>query len=121
MKWLATPTEDIPGAKIVRNPYISASDWGWPIDPVGLRYVLNTIYQRYDLPLFIVENGFGAYDQLTDEQQVHDDYRITYLKEHIEQMEKAVVEDGVPLLGYTPWGSLTSSASAAAKWKNAMA
>ena len=99
-----TPTEDIPGAKIVSNPYISASDWGWPIDPVGLRYVLNTIYQRYDLPLFIVENGFGAYDQLTDEQQVHDDYRITYLKEHIEQMEKAVVEDGVPLLGYTPWG-----------------
>lgn len=97
-------TEDIPSAKLVKNPYITASDWGWPIDPVGLRYVLNTVYQRYDLPLFIVENGFGAYDQLTDSNEIHDDYRINYLKEHIEQMKKAVVEDGVPLIGYTPWG-----------------
>ncbi|MBO0461358.1 6-phospho-beta-glucosidase [Enterococcus sp. DIV1298c] len=97
-------TEDIPSAKLVKNPYITASDWGWPIDPVGLRYVLNTVYQRYDLPLFIVENGFGAYDQLTDSNEIHDDYRINYLKEHIEQMKKAVIEDGVPLLGYTPWG-----------------
>ena len=97
-------TEDIPSAKLVKNPYITASDWGWPIDPVGLRYVLNTVYQRYDLPLFIVENGFGAYDQLTDSNEIHDDYRINYLREHIEQMKKAVVEDGVPLIGYTPWG-----------------
>ncbi|ONN40704.1 6-phospho-beta-glucosidase [Enterococcus mundtii] len=97
-------TEDIPSAKLVKNSYITASDWGWPIDPVGLRYVLNTVYQRYDLPLFIVENGFGAYDQLTDSNEIHDDYRINYLREHIEQMKKAVVEDGVPLIGYTPWG-----------------
>lgn len=97
-------TEDIPSAKLVKNPYITASDWGWPIDPVGLRYVLNTVYQRYALPLFIVENGFGAYDQLTDSNEIHDDYRINYLREHIEQMKKAVVEDGVPLIGYTPWG-----------------
>ncbi|WP_375152613.1 6-phospho-beta-glucosidase [Enterococcus mundtii] len=97
-------TEDIPSAKLVKNPYITASDWGWPIDPVGLRYVLNTVYQRYDLPLFIVENGFGAYDQLTDSNEIHDDYRSNYLREHIEQMKKAVVEDGVPLIGYTPWG-----------------
>ncbi|MCW6016173.1 6-phospho-beta-glucosidase [Serratia marcescens] len=97
-------TEDIPSAKLVKNPYITASDWGWPIDPVGLRYVLNTVYQRYDLPLFIVENGVGAYDQLTDSNEIHDDYRINYLREHIEQMKKAVVEDGVPLIGYTPWG-----------------
>ncbi|WP_066026265.1 6-phospho-beta-glucosidase [Enterococcus mundtii] len=97
-------TEDIPSAKLVKNPYITASDWGWPIDPVGLRYVLNTVYQRYDLPLFIVENGFGAYDQLTDSNEIHDNYRINYLREHIEQMKKAVVEDGVPLIGYTPWG-----------------
>ncbi|MBO0446180.1 6-phospho-beta-glucosidase [Enterococcus ureilyticus] len=97
-------TEDIPNAKIVKNPYISVSDWGWPIDEVGLRYVLNTVYQRYDLPLFIVENGFGAYDELTEENTVHDEYRIDYLSKHIEQMKKAIVEDGVPVIGYTPWG-----------------
>lgn len=98
------PIKEMPQAKIVRNPYITATDWGWPVDPVGLRYVLNTIYQRYDLPLFIVENGFGAYDQLTEVGTIHDPYRISYLRQHIEQMEKAVTEDGVPLLGYTPWG-----------------
>jgi 6-phospho-beta-glucosidase len=98
------PTEDIPNGKIVRNPYIETTDWGWPVDPVGLRYVLNTIYQRYDLPLFIVENGFGAYDHLTKDNTIHDPYRITYLRQHIEQMEKAITEDGVPVLGYTPWG-----------------
>ncbi|MFD2306927.1 6-phospho-beta-glucosidase [Enterococcus termitis] len=97
-------TEDIPNAKIVKNPYIDVSDWGWPIDEVGLRYVLNTVYQRYDLPLFIVENGFGAYDTLTEEQTIHDEYRIDYLGKHIEQMKKAIVEDGVPVIGYTPWG-----------------
>ncbi|OTP06768.1 hypothetical protein A5844_002708 [Enterococcus sp. 10A9_DIV0425] len=97
-------TEDIPSAKLTKNPYISVSDWGWPIDSVGLRYVLNTVYQRYDLPLFIVENGFGAYDQLTENNEVHDEYRITYLRKHIEQMKKAVIDDGVDLLGYTPWG-----------------
>lgn len=97
-------TEDIPRAKIVKNPYIEVSDWGWPIDEVGLRYVLNTVYQRYDLPMFIVENGFGAYDQLTEDNTVHDDYRVEYLKKHIEQMKKAIVEDGVPVIGYTPWG-----------------
>lgn len=97
-------TKDIPKGKMVKNPYITASDWGWPIDPIGLRYVLNTVYQRYDLPMFIVENGFGAYDKLTDSLQIHDDYRIAYLRSHIEEMEKAVTEDGVPVLGYTPWG-----------------
>lgn len=97
-------TEDIKGGKIVQNPYIPSSDWGWPIDPIGLRYVLNTVYQRYNLPLFIVENGFGAYDKLTDDSLVHDDYRIRYLEEHIIQMKKAIVDDGVPVIGYTPWG-----------------
>lgn len=97
-------TADIPGAKIVKNPYIESSDWDWPIDAVGLRYVLNTVYQRYDVPLFIVENGFGAYDKLTENGEIHDDYRINYLKSHIEQLEKAVIEDGVPVIGYTPWG-----------------
>lgn len=94
---------DIPGAKVVRNPYVQASDWGWQIDPVGLRYTLNVVYERYNLPLFIVENGFGAYDRLED-GQVHDTYRIDYLQKHIEQMNLAVHVDGVDLLGYTPWG-----------------
>lgn len=95
---------DYPNAKIIKNPYVKASDWGWQIDPVGLRYVLNTVYQRYNLPLFIVENGFGAYDELTDDGQIHDNYRIDYLKAHIKEMELAVIEDGVPVIGYTPWG-----------------
>ena len=94
---------DFPGAKIVSNPYVSASDWGWQIDPVGLRYTLNTVYERYQLPLFIVENGFGAYDELVD-GEVHDPYRIAYLQAHIEQMALAVNVDGVELVGYTPWG-----------------
>lgn len=97
-------TKDIEGGKIVQNPYIASSDWGWPIDPIGLRYVLNTVYQRYNLPLFIVENGFGAYDKLTNERTIQDEYRINYLEEHITQMKKAIVDDGVPVIGYTPWG-----------------
>lgn len=94
---------DFPNAKWVENPYVNSSDWGWQIDPIGLRYTLNAVYERYNLPLFIVENGFGAYDKLED-NKIHDQYRIEYLKAHIEQMKLAVVEDGVELLGYTPWG-----------------
>jgi len=85
------------------NPFLQKSDWGWQIDPVGLRYTLNIVYERYQLPLFIVENGFGAYDKL-ENQQIHDPYRIAYLEEHIKQMALAISEDGVDLMGYTPWG-----------------
>ena len=95
---------DFPHAKMSQNPYIKSSDWGWAIDPVGLRVVLNLIYERYEKPLFIVENGFGAYDQKMADGAVHDRYRIDYLKQHIEQMQKAIDEDGVDLMGYTPWG-----------------
>ena len=97
------PISDFPGAKVIANPYVKASDWGWQIDPVGLRYILNIVYERYNLPMFIVENGFGAYDKLED-GKVHDEYRIDYLRQHIQQMKLAVIEDGVELLGYTPWG-----------------
>jgi 6-phospho-beta-glucosidase len=90
----------------VPNPHVKASDWGWQIDPVGLRYSLNVLYERYQKPLFIVENGFGAIDKVADDGMVHDDYRIAYLKAHIEQMKKAVLEDGVDLMGYTPWGCI---------------
>ena len=97
------PVQEYPGAKMVNNPYVTASDWGWQIDPVGLRYTLNIIYERYNLPMFIVENGFGAYDKLED-GKIHDPYRVEYLQKHIDQMALAVNVDGVELLGYTPWG-----------------
>ena len=88
----------------VENPYIKASDWGWPIDPVGLRYTLNRLYERYELPMFIVENGFGAIDKIEEDGKIHDSYRIDYLAKHIEEIKKAVNYDGVELMGYTPWG-----------------
>lgn len=87
----------------VKNPYLKASDWGWQIDPKGLRYTLNEIYDRYQIPLMVVENGLGAYDQLEEDGSIHDGYRIDYLREHIAQMAEAV-KDGVDLMGYTPWG-----------------
>ena len=93
----------------VPNPYLKASDWGWQIDPKGLRYILNTLWNRYQKPRFIVENGLGAFDQLIQgadgEMTVEDDYRIAYLRDHIRQMEEAVM-DGVDLMGYTTWGCI---------------
>ncbi|MBB6054625.1 6-phospho-beta-glucosidase [Tolumonas osonensis] len=90
----------------VKNPHVKASDWGWQIDPVGLRYSLNVLYERYQKPLFIVENGFGAIDKVEANGEINDDYRIDYLKAHVEEMKKAVTIDGVDLMGYTPWGCL---------------
>lgn len=89
----------------VKNPYLKASDWGWQIDPKGLRYTLNEIYGRYQIPLMVVENGLGAYDKLEEDGSINDDYRIDYLRQHIEQMKEAV-KDGVDLMGYTPWGCI---------------
>ena len=89
----------------VRNPYLKASDWGWQIDPEGLRFTLNEIYDRYRIPMMIVENGLGAYDKLEEDGSVNDNYRIDYLRQHIEQMHEAVL-DGVNLMGYTPWGCI---------------
>ncbi|PTY39257.1 6-phospho-beta-glucosidase [Brachyspira hampsonii] len=90
----------------IANPYVKASDWGWQIDPVGLRYSLVTLYERYEIPLFIVENGFGAIDELKSDCSCDDDYRIDYLKAHIKELKKAVEIDGVDLIGYTPWGCI---------------
>lgn len=90
----------------IKNPYVKASDWGWQIDPVGLRYSLAMLYERYEIPLFIVENGFGAIDQLLPDNTCDDSYRIDYLKAHVEEMKKAVELDGVDLMGYTPWGCI---------------
>ena len=90
----------------LRHPYVKTSDWGWQIDPIGLRYALNLLYERYQVPLFIVENGFGAIDTVNEDGTIDDDYRIAYLKAHIEEMKKAVIDDGVELMGYTPWGCI---------------
>ncbi|EML0773780.1 6-phospho-beta-glucosidase [Staphylococcus argenteus] len=87
----------------VENPHIETSDWGWAIDPDGLRYILNVLYERYQVPLFIVENGFGAVDEVVD-GNIHGNYRIEYLKSHITAAIEAVDQDGVDLIGYTPWG-----------------
>ncbi len=88
----------------LKNPYLKASQWGWQIDPIGLRVTLNQLYDRYQKPLFIVENGLGALDVLENET-VNDEYRIEYLREHLMQMKEAV-KDGVDLMGYTSWGCI---------------
>ena len=90
----------------VNNPYLDESEWGWQIDPVGLRITMNSLYDRYRKPLFIVENGLGANDTVEPDGSIHDPYRIAYLRAHIEEMKKAVLEDGLPLLGYTMWGPI---------------
>ena len=89
----------------IKNPYLEASDWGWQIDPKGLRYTLNELYGRYNIPLMVVENGLGAFDKVEEDGSINDDYRIEYLKDHIIQMKEAV-KDGVDLIGYTPWGCI---------------
>lgn len=87
----------------VKNPYLKASEWGWQIDPLGLRITCNTLYDRYQKPLFIVENGLGANDTV-EEDGIHDPYRIDYMREHIKAMDAVINEDGLPLLGCTFWG-----------------
>lgn len=89
-----------------KNPYLSFSQWGWPIDPMGLRITLNEVYDRYQKPMFLVENGLGAADEPDEQGYVCDDYRINYLKEHIRAMRDAVSEDGVCLIGYTMWSPI---------------
>ncbi|MEH7548342.1 glycoside hydrolase family 1 protein [Neobacillus vireti] len=89
----------------VKNPFLKASEWGWEIDPEGLRISLNKLYDRYQVPLFIVENGLGAIDKVEADGSINDDYRIEYLRDHIKAMAEAI-EDGVNLIGYTPWGCI---------------
>ena len=89
----------------IKNPYLTVSDWGWAKDPDGLKYFLHEIYDRYQVPLFVVENGLGAVDTLEEDGSVHDAYRIDYLRDHIRSMKEAVNE-GVDLIGYTTWGSI---------------
>lgn len=89
----------------IKNPYLETSDWGWQIDPIGLRIGLIDLYDRYRIPLFVVENGLGAKDRIEEDGTIQDDYRIDYLRSHIEQMYEAI-QEGVELMGYTPWGCI---------------
>lgn len=90
----------------VLNSYVKVFDWGWQIDLVGLRYVFCELYERYQRSLFIVENGFGVYDKVEEDGSINDDYRIDYLRVYIEEMKKAVIYDGVDLMGYISWGCI---------------
>jgi 6-phospho-beta-glucosidase len=89
----------------VANPYLKSSDWGWQIDSKGLRFLLNELYARYQVPIMVVENGLGAKDELEEGNRIHDNYRIDYLREHILQIQEAL-DDGVEVIAYTPWGCI---------------
>ncbi len=104
----ADPTAEVVGnvAKGGRNPYLQITKWGWQIDPLGLRTALDQLYDRYQVPLFIVENGMGAIDTVEEDGSIHDSYRIQYLREHISAMKDAVLIDHVDLMGYCPWGCI---------------
>jgi 6-phospho-beta-glucosidase len=99
--------ERTPGNTVlgVKNPYLPSSEWGWQVDPVGLRISLIELYDRYRKPLFIVENGFGSRDEVTPEGRIHDPYRIAYFQAHLSEMKRAV-EQGVEMLGYTSWAPI---------------
>lgn len=103
--------------RTLKNPHLKSSDWGWQIDPLGLRITLNELYDRYQKPLFIVENGLGASDYIDENGRIEDDYRIEYLSSHIKAMMEAVEEDGVELMGYTPWGCIDLVSAASGQMK----
>ena len=90
----------------VQNPYLEKSKWGWSIDPIGLRYLLNYVYRRYELPIIVSENGLGAMDKVEADGSINDDYRIDYLNQHLVQLKKAAEEDGVECFGYLMWGPI---------------
>ncbi len=92
--------------EMYKNPYLKETDWGWQTDPVGLRIACNQLYDKYQKPLFVVENGLGAGDSFNENGEIEDDYRIECLKDHIEQLGKAIEIDGIPVLGYTTWGCI---------------
>lgn len=100
-------SDEVAGSLVskIKNKHLKLTEWGWPIDAVGLRITLNKMYDRYEVPLFLVENGIGAKDVLSEDGKIHDTYRIEYHKEHIDAMYEAI-QDGVELMGYTTWGCI---------------
>lgn len=91
---------------VISNPYLDTSDWGWQIDPKGLRFALSELYERYQKPVFIVENGLGAADTVEEDGRIRDDYRINYLSAHLSAVKEAIHYDGVEVMGFTPWGCI---------------
>ena len=101
----------------MKNPYLTCSDWGWPIDPLGLRITMNDIYERYQKPLFIVENGLGMADEIEEDGSIRDVERIAYLHDHIKAMQQAVCEDGIELLGYLAWSPIDQVSASSGEMK----
>ncbi|MDO4467238.1 MAG: family 1 glycosylhydrolase [Bacillota bacterium] len=105
----ATPVGESAGGNHmmgIKNPYLESSEWSWGIDPKGLRVALNKLWNTYQKPLMIVENGLGAKDTVAEDGAIHDTYRIDFLRKHIVEMEKAICEDGVELIGYQAWSAI---------------
>lgn len=107
---------DTGGDRGTPNPYLETTPWGWQIDPVGLRYTLNELYDRYQIPLFVVENGLGQVDTVSEDGMIHDTYRIDYVRKHIMAMKEAV-KDGVEIMGYTYWGPIDIVSASAGEMK----
>jgi 6-phospho-beta-glucosidase len=106
----ADPNQEQTGGNLlggVKNPYLVESEWKWQIDPIGLRFTLHTLNDRYQVPLMIVENGLGASDELDENGEIHDDYRIDYFKSHLREMKQAI-DEGVPLIAYNSWACIDS-------------
>ncbi|MGT2737149.1 glycoside hydrolase family 1 protein [Streptococcus orisratti] len=89
----------------LKNPYLKSNDFGWQSDPLGFRITLNELYSRYQLPLFVVENGYSALEKMEDNNPIEDDYRIDYIREHLKELKNAM-DDGVEIIGYTPWSGI---------------
>ncbi|MGX6995302.1 glycoside hydrolase family 1 protein [Pediococcus acidilactici] len=114
MNYYASSVAEYHGAKEAKsalfggltNPFLETSKWGWTIDPVGIRYLLNYTYRKYGIPIMITENGLGAEDRLDDNGKIHDDYRIDYLRKHVQEVKKAVEIDQVNCFGYLTWGPI---------------
>ena len=92
--------------RAVENPYLKHTEWGWQIDPLGLRITVNSLYDRYQKPLCVVENGLGANDTVDADGKIHDAYRIEYLRAHLLALRDAITEDGIPVIGFTAWGCI---------------
>ena len=107
---------DTGGDQGTPNPYLETTPWGWQIDPLGLRYTLNELYDRYQIPLFVVENGLGQVDTPDENGQIHDDYRIDYLRRHLQAVKEAIA-DGVEIMGYTYWGPIDSVSAGTGEMK----
>src|SRR5699024_11045253 len=100
----STPLHQYGELGVEKNPYLDSTEWGWHLDSVGFRIILNNIHTRYKLPVFPIENGIGVKEELNENGTIEDDYRIKYHRDHIKEMKKAIFEDGVNCIGYLGWG-----------------